>query len=69
MCEALPDIPVCFVRDDEGLLGRWHPSLVDKAGSKVESGGREVDGGHYHGGQEHAGKRGTLADLGGRETA
>lgn len=35
--QVLPDILVCFVRDGKGLPGRWHPSLVDEAGSKVES--------------------------------
>ena len=37
-------------------MGRCHSSIVDEAGSKVESGSGEVDSGHYHSGQEHAGK-------------
>lgn len=48
---GLPDTLVCLVCDDEGLLGRQHPSMVDEAGSKVESGGGEVDSGHYHSGK------------------
>lgn len=64
MCrKGLPHILVCLVCDGKGLLGRWHPSVVDEAGSKVESSGGEVNSGHYHGGQENAGKCGTLADL------